>query len=189
MNNCSSATITNSAQVQTTTECDVDSTPGDNSTSNDDDDAVVLTPTFPMPPTDLVLGDIAFTGYQSDGNSEFSIVLLTGITAGTQIVLTDLGWDNDEANGFRTDTDGDGVLLVTFCNDYDCGAEFHFIDGNEGNNANNWSVVDGTNSAAGIVTVQTAPTGDPDGIVLGTDGDQIFIFQGALLHQPIKLTL
>ena len=132
-----------------------------------------------MPPTDLVLGDIAFTGYQSDGNSEFSIVLLTGITAGTQIVLTDLGWDNDEANGFRTDTDGDGVLLVTFCNDYDCGAEFHFIDGNEGNNANNWSVVDGTNSAAGIVTVQTAPTGDPDGIVLGTDGDQIFIFQGA----------
>ena len=179
VNNCSSATITNSAQVQTTTECDVDSTPGDNSTSNDDDDAVVLTPTFPMPPTDLVLGDIAFTGYQSDGNSEFSIVLLTGITAGTQIVLTDLGWDNDEANGFRTDTDGDGVLLVTFCNDYDCGAEFHFIDGNEGNNANNWSVVDGTNSAAGIVTVQTAPTGDPDGIVLGTDGDQIFIFQGA----------
>ncbi|MEL7300029.1 MAG: endonuclease/exonuclease/phosphatase family protein [Pseudomonadota bacterium] len=43
-------------------------------------------------PTTLFAGDIAFTGFNFDNPDEFSFVLLTDITAGTEISFTDNGW-------------------------------------------------------------------------------------------------
>lgn len=51
--------------------------------------------------TNLSLGDIAFTGYRSDGDDAFSFVLLKDIENGTQIVFTDQGWMS--AGGFFPD--------------------------------------------------------------------------------------
>ncbi|MEO0552864.1 MAG: Ig-like domain-containing protein [Bacteroidota bacterium] len=44
----------------------------------------------------LSAGDIAFTGYNSDGNDDFSFVVLKDIDVGTKIRFTDYGWDGQD---------------------------------------------------------------------------------------------
>jgi hypothetical protein len=43
--------------------------------------------------TDFAPGDIMFTGFSSDAPDAFSIVLLTSVTANTEIFITDRGWN------------------------------------------------------------------------------------------------
>lgn len=44
--------------------------------------------------TTMSAGDLAFTGFASDNPDEFSFVLLTNITAGTELYFSDRGWDS-----------------------------------------------------------------------------------------------
>jgi predicted extracellular nuclease len=58
--------------------------------------------------TTLAAGDIAIVGYNADDPDQFAFVLLTNVTAGTQVNFTDNGW---LANGaFRT---GEGTTTWT----------------------------------------------------------------------------
>lgn len=49
--------------------------------------------------TTLSTGDIAFTGYNSDGNDSFSFILLTNISSGTIVRFTDDGWTGSAFTG------------------------------------------------------------------------------------------
>ncbi|KQY89763.1 Calx-beta domain-containing protein [Brevundimonas sp. Root1423] len=59
-------------------------------------------------PTTLAAGDIAIIGVNADDPDSFAFVVLTEISAGTQITFTDNGWTG---TGFRT---GEGVYTYTF---------------------------------------------------------------------------
>jgi len=78
--------------------------------------------------TTLGLGEIAFTGYQSDPPNKISFILLKPIEAGTKISFTDSGWL--AAGGFRTF--GPGIieeLAMTWTADiaYPCGAQIQLL--------------------------------------------------------------
>ena len=123
--------------------------------ANSSDDVLI---TF-LSQTTLGLGDIAFTGYNSDNPDEFRFVLLKDINAGTQITFTDNGWQ--AAGGLRTT---ESTITYEFCRPYSCGDEFSAT-----------SAValkdDGGNEAAPIVSGSSP--------ALATSGDQIFAYQGA----------
>ncbi|WP_157472033.1 hypothetical protein, partial [Neolewinella persica] len=108
----------------------------------------------------LTPGDLAFTGFQSDGTDEFAFVLLTDVPNGTVINFTDNGWLS--AGSFRT---GEGVVSLTLNADLNCGTEIRY---------------DGTNfltaagASAGTATNVTGSLG------LSTSGDQLFAFLGSL---------
>ena len=77
--------------------------------------------------TTLVKGDIAFTGYFSNGtapllNDQFSFVLLTNITANTVINFTDNAWNRTSptTGAFRT---GEGTVTYTSGSAYTAGTE------------------------------------------------------------------
>ena len=115
---------------------------------------------MPMMATALTMGDVMFTGYQSDDPDEFSFVLLTDIMAGTTLTFTDNGWLS--AGGFRA---GEGTLTVTFVNDFTCGTSL--VVSNQGGS---WTV---SSSSGAIATVVSAGS-----FQLSTSGDQIFAYQG-----------
>ena len=117
-----------------------------------------VTITF-LSPTTLGLGDIAFTGYNSDNPDEFRFVLLKDINAGTQITFTDNGWLS--AGGFRG---GENTITYMFCRPYSCGDEFSATSG--------VAVKDDGGSEAAPILSGTSPA-------LATGGDQIFAYQGA----------
>src|SRR5689334_11586072 len=58
--------------------------------------------------TDFAPGEIMFTGYKSDDNDAFSIVLLAPVVSGTDIYITDYGWSN--TTGYRVDNTGEGLI-------------------------------------------------------------------------------
>ena len=120
------------------------------------DDVVI---TF-LSQTTLGLGDIAFTGYNSDNPDEFRFVLLKDINAGTQITFTDNGWLGTQ-NGFRA---GENTITYEFCRPYSCGDEFSATSGVAIQD-------DGGNEAAPIVSGSS--------LTLAVSGDQIFAYQGA----------
>lgn len=106
----------------------------------------------------FALGDIAFTTYNSDGNDEFSFVLLRNVSVGEQISFTENGWFGD-GTGFRS---GENTITLTFSNNYNCGAQI-FISGT--------GARDESMSSAGGVT-GTA-------LALSATGDQIFAYDPA----------
>jgi len=104
--------------------------------------------------TSLSAGDIAFTGYNSDGtgagSDSFSFILLTNISSGTVIRFTDGGWNG---TGFRT---GEGDIVWT---------------------------ASGAMSTFDVVTISqlTATSGSVSGttpVSMSSGGDQIFAYQG-----------
>ena len=106
--------------------------------------------------TNLVAGDIAFTGYvSSNPTDEFSFVLLKDIQQNTQINFTDNGWTG---SAFRT---GETTVVWTSNTNYVAGTEIKIV----GTTA---TLVSG--ASAGSVT------GTP--LSLSTSGDQIFAYQG-----------
>lgn len=104
-----------------------------------------------QPTTTLGLGELAFTGYNSDNPDAFSFVLLTDIDAGTIINFTDNGWF--ASGGFRG---GEGVMSWTSSSALAAGSEIQII---------------GNSSSSGAVSGSLA---------LSTGGDQIFAYQGSL---------
>ena len=124
--------------------------------------------------TDFAPGEIMFTGYDSDAPDAFSFVLLTDVLSGTVIGITDRGWSN--ASGFRVDNNGEGMIELTFNNNYPCGTEIIFTDSED---TNDW---DNPVNQSGVVvgTVVIVSGGDPDGMELGTSGDQLFIYQNPI---------
>lgn len=122
--------------------------------------------------TTLSLGDIAFTGYNSDAASvsagdDFSFVLLKDVDAGTTITFTDRGWFN--AGGFRTATEG--ILTITLPAS-SCGDEFRLL--NNPSTTTTWILYGDTGTNIGSFT----SSGTGSGFILDSTGDQLFAYQG-----------
>ncbi|MBN8670475.1 MAG: T9SS type A sorting domain-containing protein [Chitinophagales bacterium] len=123
--------------------------------------------------TTLALGDIAFTGYNSDpaaNSDEFSFVILksTGITSGTTIYFTDRGWKSGSCGTDNFCTTADNASFP------ESGSEFVWTSGS--------SLGYGTHvkiSGAGSAGTFTCSNGSASGAVLNlsTGGDQIFALQ------------
>ncbi|MFK8061318.1 MAG: hypothetical protein AB8B78_14670, partial [Polaribacter sp.] len=114
------------------------------------------------------LGDIAFTGYQSDGsgnpsgeNDEFSFILLRNVTNGDKISFTDNGWMS--SGGFRS---GETEITLEFTSNYVFGTQVSiastpfkaFVNGDQ-------DVIAGTLTGSSLSLV--------------TSGDQIFAYNPA----------
>lgn len=123
--------------------------------------------------TTLALGDIAFTGYNSDpaaNSDEFSFVILksTGITSGTTIYFTDRGWKSGSCGTDNFCTTSDNASFP------ESGSEFVWTAGS--------SLSFGTHvkiAGAGSAGTFTCSNGSASGAVLNlsTGGDQIFALQ------------
>ncbi len=109
--------------------------------------------------TPLALGDIAFTGYNADGNNEFSFVLFKDVDVGTTITFTDNGWF--AAGGFRS---GEGTVTLTFTSAYSAGRQITIATGPV--------VTDDASNTPGTLS------GSSSGIQLAASGDQLFAYQG-----------
>ena len=102
----------------------------------------------------LTLGDIVFTGMNSDGDDEFSFLLLNNLNIGDSIIFTDNGWSN--SSGFRN---GESYLKLISNENLSCGDQIMI---------------------KGLVAIKQdgAITGVLSGeaIDLNNNGDQIFAF-------------
>ncbi|PSG90087.1 T9SS type A sorting domain-containing protein [Aurantibacter aestuarii] len=86
---------------------------------------ILMTISFQTSFAQFALGDIVFTGYQSDGvgnpsgeDDQFSFLLLINVVAGEQIAFTENGWL--AAGGFRT---GESTVVLTFTSNYSAGVQ------------------------------------------------------------------
>jgi hypothetical protein len=113
--------------------------------------------------TALGLGDIIFTGYNSDNPDQFSFVLLKAVTAGTVINFTDNGWYGPTGTFGSTE----GVISFTSIA-LPAGREI-FI-----RVALLTAVQAGNATSAGTVAVVSGS------VAFSTTGDQIFAYQGTL---------
>ncbi|BBF93624.1 ExeM/NucH family extracellular endonuclease [Blastochloris tepida] len=105
--------------------------------------------------TTLSAGDIAIIGMNADNPDDFSFVLLTDVTAGTEITFTDSGWK--ASGGFRAN---EGAKKWTAATDLSAGTVINF-----------------TADAAQFTTANDSYVGT-SGLSLSTDGDQLIAFQG-----------
>ena len=97
---------TNAAQVATSNELDPDSTPGDNSTTQDDDDSVTLTPVLPA--TASIAGSV-FVDLDNDGVRDPNEIGISGVTvilSGTDAAL------NPVSSTTTTDANGDYIFAL-----------------------------------------------------------------------------
>lgn len=113
------------------------------------------------------LGDIAFTGYQSDsaGNpsgedDQFTFVLLRDVTAGEQISFTENGWL--AAGGFRT---GENTVTLEFTAPLNCGTQISI-------SATPFVAIEDDNGLSAGNLTGTA-------LALAVGGDQIFAYDPA----------
>ncbi|MCB0695869.1 MAG: T9SS type A sorting domain-containing protein [Chitinophagaceae bacterium] len=106
--------------------------------------------------TTLSAGDIAFTGYNSDGaDDSFSFILLAPISSGTVVKFTDQGWTGSALNGTEgeiTWTSTSAMSALTVVTILPTGSGY---------------------ASAGSLVINTAMS-------LATGGDQIFALQGTL---------
>jgi hypothetical protein len=108
----------------------------------------------------FALGDIAFTGYNSDGTEDaFSFVLLRNVIAGEEISFTENGWL--AAGGFRT---GESTVTLQFSGNYNCGSQIYI-------SAVPFDAKDESGSNAGVLT--------GSGLALTVSGDQILAYDPA----------
>jgi len=113
------------------------------------------------PSTTLGVGDIAFTGMQTDAPDTFSFVLLKDVDSGTQLSFTDNGWRGAQ-NGFNAT---EQTATVTFGNIYTAGTHFVVVDGG----APQFRIAGGNTSAG---TASGSLTG------LSASGDSVLAYQG-----------
>ncbi|MEM8566416.1 MAG: Ig-like domain-containing protein, partial [Bacteroidota bacterium] len=104
----------------------------------------------------LSAGDIAFTGYNSDGSDNFSFVLLKDVESGTQIRFTDYGWDGDENQLQNFTSISESTVIWESTARIFAGTEI---------------IVDNTGSF-------TNYTVSGDDLNLSTNGDQVLAYQG-----------
>ncbi len=115
---------------------------------------------FGQPGTDLDLGDIAFTGYRSDGDDAFSFVLLKDILSGTEITFTDQGWLS--VGGFFPD-EPENTIVWTSNSQMFYGTQILIQD-------------NGTGTGELITSIGTVS----GAIGLSDKGDQLFAYQGSV---------
>ena len=115
--------------------------------------------------TTLSVGDIAFVGLNSDGDDEFSLLLLKDITTGTSFYITDRGWN--DATGFA-ENPGDGIWQWTADTNLDAGSIIHI------KTTNNGIIEDGSLAA----TPGSISWVYNNGTAIYYGGDQIFLYQG-----------
>ena len=130
---------------------------------------VLLLCFFPLPflsAQNLSLGDIIFTGYNSDADpnnsaitDDFSFLLLKSVSSGEVISFTDRGWL--AAGGFRV---GEGTLTLSLQDNYSCGTEFRLFEEN-----GTWKAVELSSGSAPSLTEE----GD---FSLSSSGDQIIVY-------------
>ncbi|MCB0635618.1 MAG: hypothetical protein KDC54_03320, partial [Lewinella sp.] len=109
-------------------------------------------------PVTLSAGDIAFTGFHTEGDDDFSFLLLTDVPAGTVIYFTDAGWQDGEFY------DDENHMVGVFTEDVDCGTEIY---------------ADFHGSYRGL-EVNNTYVGTLDGSLnLSDHGDQILAYQGS----------
>ncbi|HPE15498.1 MAG TPA: IPT/TIG domain-containing protein [Oscillospiraceae bacterium] len=122
--------------------------------------------------TSLGAGDIAFVGINSDGDDDFSFVLLKDIAAGTSVYITGKGW-NDGA-GFYSIT-GDGVWQWSSTSDLSAGTVVHIKTTNNG-------IIE-----AGSLAVSTGSVSvlENNGNTVSYSGDQLFLYQGTAASPTI----
>ncbi len=120
-----------------------------------------------MAATTLSTGDIVIVGINSDGDDEFSFLLLKDITAGTSIYVTDKGW-NDDGTGFYSDL-GDGIWQWSTASDLSAGTIVHI------KTTNNGIIEPGSLAAEPGLVEWIEGSGNA---VISYTGDQIFLYQG-----------
>jgi len=124
--------------------------------------------------TTLSTGDIAIIGLNSDGDDEFSFLLLKDITAGTSIFVTDKGWN--DGTGFFT-ISGDGIWQWSTATALSAGTIVHVKTSNNG-------IIE----AGSLVATPGAITWvENNGTSISYAGDQIFLYQGTAAS-PIFIT-
>jgi HYR domain/Secretion system C-terminal sorting domain len=132
--------------------------------------------------TTLAAGDLAFSGYISDGDGStisdrFSFVLLAPVTSNTVIRFTDYGWRTD-LNAFSSGTNLESELVFTTNAAYPAGTEITITTNNiTGNPTPVANLVGG--GSAGTITVTTGASFLAGNMALSTNGDQIFAYQGS----------
>ena len=119
---------------------------------------------------DLDLGDIAFTGINTDALDAFSFVARLPISAGTTIDFTDRGWDGGFLNN------GEATMRLTLTQPLACNDVVYLEQGQFSGNITDWTarLADGTGSVAGTLN----DVGASPAFLLGSAGDQIFAYQG-----------
>lgn len=108
--------------------------------------------------TTLSAGDIAITGFNSDNPDSFSFVLLTDITATTEIKFTDNGWQSS-GNFYPNE----GIVSWTTNEDMQCGTEIIIFKS---------LTTNPFRASLGDVVTTATP------FALNTNGDQILAYQG-----------
>ncbi len=125
--------------------------------------AIASVPAFAA--TSLDAGDVAFVGLNSDGNDDFSFVLLKDIDSGTFVYITDEGW-NDSGSFSDSNASGDGIIKWTAASNLSAGTVIHVQ----------------TSDSGTIKSVPTCNTGSISDIsnqfLVSYIGDQLFIYQG-----------
>jgi len=117
-------------------------------------------------------GDIAFTGYNSEGNPDgFSFVLLKDIVIGTKIKFTDNGW-----RGTTNKLTNDEITISWTANSYIfAGTEVSIAVNGAGNN---FDVSTGTATSDPDITSATVT----DDWFLDNAGDQLLAYQGTPIN-------
>ncbi len=133
---------------------------------------VLLGSTTSFAQTTLGAGDIAFTLLNMEGNNQdaFGFVLLTDVTAGTSIKLTDAEY----TTGLGFNAADEGVLNIAFTNAFACGTEIIFTDANS-----EPAIYDFQATTAGVTT--TVLSGE---FSLTTAGETPILFQSENLTNP-----
>ena len=114
--------------------------------------------------TTLSAGDIVFVGINSDGDDEFSLLLLRDIADGTSFYITDKGWNG---SGFA-DNLGDGIWQWTASSAMSAGDIIHIKTTDDG-------IISETSLAA---TPGTVIWIEDNSTVISYMGDQVFLYQG-----------
>jgi len=113
--------------------------------------------------TVLGVGDIAVLGFNADQtypNQQWAFMTMVKLTAGTVIIFTDNGYDNNTSN-FRTPFNGDGYLTWTVQADIPRG-----------------TIVYGTNNTVNGTSTGVSGALGSGGFGFNIGGDQLIVYQG-----------
>ncbi|WP_345030454.1 choice-of-anchor Q domain-containing protein [Ravibacter arvi] len=120
----------------------------------------------------LAPGDLAVIGWNAL-TDEVHLVALADITAGTEVKITDRGWDGT-SNAFTTSMTGDGTVTWTVSGPIPAGAVLKLFLGGSDQPTTLENLTTPVNLSADIVTSGYTVT---DAII--NTGDQVFIYQGS----------
>lgn len=105
--------------------------------------------------TELTVGQVAVTSFNSDGNDSISFVLLTEISDTTTIYITDRGWDSTSNDWYAS---VEGTFQWTFIGNLPCGTEIAIN-------------VDSGTASHGMLT-------ESGNVNLAAGGDALFFYHG-----------